>query len=189
MAIILRLICLILFIVRAQIEGLVNDAIFFMIERPHYLNYIYQINPSYHVGSRFPLDVIKNIRLVYSEPPEACKKLLNYGEVRGNVVLIERGGCSFLEKVINAEDAGATITLITDSKSGDDTFIDMIADGTSRKTNIPAAYLPGVSGKRIRNHLLYKNDVLLIQIPLNYTTKSFKDSSLLQITKPPWELW
>lgn len=38
------------------------DGIFFLIERPTKLNYIYQINPSYHIGAKFPDYVIEVVR-------------------------------------------------------------------------------------------------------------------------------
>jgi len=53
--------------------------------------------------------------------------------------------CPFIDKVLNAEKAGAKMAIVTDSASGTDDFIDMISDDGT-KSSIPAAYLPGVSG-------------------------------------------
>lgn len=54
--------------------------------------------------------------------------------------------CPFVVKVKNAQKAGARIALVTDSAAGTDDFIDMVLDETNQKADIPAAYLPGVSG-------------------------------------------
>jgi hypothetical protein len=45
--------------------------------------------------------------MVYSDPPEGCSELEQ--PLAGEVVLLERGGCPFVEKVLNAERAGAKI--------------------------------------------------------------------------------
>jgi hypothetical protein len=36
--------------------------------------------------------------------------------------------------------------LVTDSKGGGEEFIEMVADETTRKASIPAAFLPGQNG-------------------------------------------
>eukprot|EP00960_Hanusia_phi_P045180 757078-Hanusia_phi.AAC.2 len=45
-------------------------------------------------------------RLVRSNPPIANKELVNEHQVRGNVVYIKRGGCSFTKKARMAQRAG-----------------------------------------------------------------------------------
>uniref|UniRef100_A0A914RCL3 PA domain-containing protein n=1 Tax=Parascaris equorum TaxID=6256 RepID=A0A914RCL3_PAREQ len=54
--------------------------------------------------------------------------------------------CSFAKKALMASKAGARFALITDSAAGTDDWIDMVGDGTAQKSDIPVAYLPGVSG-------------------------------------------
>uniref|UniRef100_A0A183FG86 PA domain-containing protein n=1 Tax=Heligmosomoides polygyrus TaxID=6339 RepID=A0A183FG86_HELPZ len=59
--------------------------------------------------------------------------------------------CSFVEKIINAENAGALIALVTDSHaefscSGGDEYVDMVTDGSERQAGIPAGYVTGASG-------------------------------------------
>ncbi|KAL3070885.1 hypothetical protein niasHT_001971 [Heterodera trifolii] len=162
-----------------------EEGIFFQVDKPTKLAYIYQINPSYQIGGRFPTYTIQDISLVYAEPPEGCQKLSNKF-IEGEAVLLERGGCPFVEKVLNAQKAGAAIALITDSTSGGDDFIDMVSDDTHRRGDIPAAWLPGVSGRRLRQYLVYEKPELWIQIPLNYTNRSLRDTFA---SKPPWELW
>lgn len=87
---------------------------------------------------------------------------------------------------MNAQKAGAKIAIVTNSAEGSGEFIDMVMNDTNnKKAKIPAAYLPGINGKRLREYLLYEKPVLLIQIPLNYTVTYLENVHF----KPPWELW
>ncbi|CAK5075588.1 unnamed protein product [Meloidogyne enterolobii] len=140
-----------------------DEGIFFQISEPENLAYLYQ-----------------DASMTYSDPPEGCEELSsNYGEV----ILLERGGCPFIDKVLNAQKAGAKIAIITDSEVGSDDFIDMVSDDTNRKANISCAWLPGNSGRRIRQYLLYTNPSINIDIPLNYTNKPLRDT---YSSKPHW---
>ncbi|CAK5066765.1 unnamed protein product [Meloidogyne enterolobii] len=221
-----------------------DEGIFFQISEPENLAYLYQINPSYHIGQKFPDYPLRDASMTYSDPPEGCEELSsNYGEV----ILLERGGCPFIDKVLNAQKAGAKIAIITDSEVGSDDFIDMVgyfiflnflyfllgifstflfdsidrhysylilfliwrcwglsinpvikfsalvrnrvpgafsvSDDTNRKANISCAWLPGNSGRRIRQYLLYTNPSINIDIPLNYTNKPLRDT---YSSKPHW---
>mmetsp|Transcript_47582 Transcript_47582/g.149069 ORF Transcript_47582/g.149069 Transcript_47582/m.149069 type:complete len:624 (-) Transcript_47582:578-2449(-) len=54
-------------------------------------------------------------RLVRSNPPLANKELQNEHQVRGNVVYIKRGGCSFTKKARMAQRAGAVAMVVANS--------------------------------------------------------------------------
>jgi subtilisin family serine protease len=43
---------------------------------------------------------------------DACEPLVNDNDVSGNIAFIQRGGCSFQDKIENAEAAGAVATLV-----------------------------------------------------------------------------
>lgn len=45
--------------------------------------------------------------LVFAQPRKSCSPLDNSDMVAGRIVLIQRGGCMFAEKVRNAQNAGA----------------------------------------------------------------------------------
>lgn len=45
-------------------------------------------------------------------PTEACNALTNGGAMTGNVALIDRGSCAFVDKVLNAQNAGATACVV-----------------------------------------------------------------------------
>ena len=56
-------------------------------------------------------------------------------------------GCSFLSKAMEAEHAGAIAVIITDNDiTNDDTLIEMITDGSSNTSNIPAFFMLGKDG-------------------------------------------
>ncbi|PAV85313.1 hypothetical protein WR25_13103 [Diploscapter pachys] len=170
----------------AQLCWSVEEPLFFLITYPEKLAYTYQMQPSYSVGVRFPSYSFKKVSLAYAYPPHGCSPLKN--KLGPNqVLLLERGECSFVDKVIHAEEAGALIALITDSKAGSDEFVDMITDTTQRRAGIPAAYITGASGRRIRDYLLYSDmsTKVLMTIPLNHSTTSLRNIP----SKPPWELW
>lgn len=55
------------------------------------------------------------VKLVRAEPADASADLTNVDKVRGNVVLIERGGCSFTTKARRAEEAGAASMIVVNN--------------------------------------------------------------------------
>ncbi len=60
---------------------------------------------------------------------------------------IERGECSFVSKVIRAQEAGAVAVIVTEmNEENDEFFISMVDDTTKRQTFIPAGYLLGKNG-------------------------------------------
>ncbi|KAI6202355.1 PA domain-containing protein [Aphelenchoides besseyi] len=160
------------------------DSLFFTIESPESLKYMYEINPSYSIGSRFP-EKVHTVAFFYADPPEACSPLKNSLQIRGEAVLIERGECSFVEKAVNGYIAGAAFIIVTDSNNASDTIINMVSDDTGRYVNVPIAYLPGVSGRKLRQFFLYEGDSMTINIPMNMTFKAMREA----LNRPPWELW
>ena len=60
---------------------------------------------------------------------------------------IERGECSFVSKVIRAQESGAAAVVIADlDGDNDEFFISMVDDTTKRKAEIPAGFLLGKNG-------------------------------------------
>ncbi|CAD5224355.1 unnamed protein product [Bursaphelenchus xylophilus] len=165
-------------------KTLISESLFFQIDHPESLQYAYEFLPSYQIGVRFPSRT-SEMYMILADPIEACEPLKNDLDVADNVVLVERGTCSFVDKALNVERAGGKIIMITDSKNGTEGFIDMIKDETGTTSHIPAGYLPGNNGRRMREYLNYEGDYIKIRIPFNYTTKRFREN----LNKPPWELW
>ncbi|VDK50028.1 unnamed protein product [Anisakis simplex] len=161
----------------------IGKALFFYIEKPRKLAYTYEVRSSEEIGAPFPERPHKHIALRYAQPPNGCTKMEPLDDQV--VLLIERGDCSFILKARMASAAGAQFAIITDSAAGTDDWIEMIGDGLNQKSDIPVAYLPGISGRRIREHLLYGGEVITVTIPLNYSSLLLSDVP----RKPPWELW
>jgi hypothetical protein len=57
----------------------------------------------------------RTVELVGAKPPSGCE-LANAKEVVGKVVLVQRGGCMFVEKAKAAQDAGAIAIIITNNQ-------------------------------------------------------------------------
>jgi subtilisin family serine protease len=53
--------------------------------------------------------------LVHADPPRACEPIENGSALLGNVALIDRGGCLFVDKVANAEAVGAIAVVMVQS--------------------------------------------------------------------------
>lgn len=166
---------------------IINGDVFFEILEPEELEYTYRLKPAKDFGGSFTTDFFKQKKwnlLVFAEPSEACTPLENGDMLYGNIALIERGECTFLTKVIMAEQAGAIGAIITDTTSdlSDDYFIEMVHDNSTRDTNIPAGYLLGRNGRMIINTLhRYGLDRAIIKLPKNLT---FTPPEL--INHPPW---
>ncbi len=56
--------------------------------------------------------------LVYVEPNEACDPITNGAEIDGNIALIDRGNCDFVDKVIAAQDEGAIAVVVCNNVGG-----------------------------------------------------------------------
>ncbi|MEO1574804.1 MAG: S8 family serine peptidase, partial [Pseudomonadota bacterium] len=83
----------------------------------------------------------------------ACRDLLNALAVRGNVVLVARGGCSYEDKYANAQQAGARAILAYNDGASDEPFI-MGGVGLSGKTfTIPGLMISGTNALRLQNAL------------------------------------
>lgn len=165
---------------------IINGDVFFEITDPKELEYTYRLKPAKDFGGSFTKDIFKQKlhNLVFAQPSEACTELENSNQLAGNIVLIERGVCTFLTKAIMAERAHAIGVIITDTKynSNEDYLIEMVHDNTSRDTNIPAGYLLGRDGRVIFKTLIKRGlDRATIKLPVNLT---FTPPEL--INHPPW---
>ena len=71
------------------------------------------------------------------------------------MVLIKRGGCSFMEKSYNAQDNGAVGAIIYNNDENDiDSNIDMVNDESGRQIDIPVLWLVGRNGHMMVDSML-----------------------------------
>jgi len=83
-------------------------------------------------------------------PFDACTPLTNPAAVSGKIALLDRGTCSFIVKVKNAQDAGAIAVLVADNVAGSPPGG---LGGTDPTIVIPSARITKVDGAAIRTAL------------------------------------
>lgn len=74
------------------------------------------------------------------------------------IVVVERGNCSFVTKIRNAEHAGARLVLIIDDKDEDIENVILIDDGNGNGIRIPAMLLTKKDGGIIKKFLIEKQE-------------------------------
>lgn len=79
--------------------------------------------------------------------PQACSAL-PANSLSGDVALIARGTCTFVQKIQDAQNAGA-IGVVVSNNPGDDTLVVMSAGGTG----IPATFIGYDDGQTIRHYI------------------------------------
>ena len=99
--------------------------------------------------------------VVVSDPVDGCATLANPSEIAGNIALIERGDCFFVDKVHNAQDAGATAVIITNNvPEGTVTM-----GGTNPDITIPSLMISLDDGDRLRDSDGESVNVIFVGVP------------------------
>jgi len=76
-------------------------------------------------------------------PVDGCSPITNMDAVRGKVALIERGNCQFVQKVFNAQQAGAVAVLVANNGPSGSFKMTYSGEGSSvSNIMIPAASMP-----------------------------------------------
>lgn len=92
--------------------------------------------------------------LIRAVPHDACKELDNSDVVKGHIVVIDRGDCTFAQKAINAERAGAVGALFINNHEG--TPFTMTDDRYNPSgVNIPLTLLSKDDGQRVLNTMAH----------------------------------
>lgn len=68
-------------------------------------------------------------------------------------VLVTRGNCSFVQKVRNAERAGASLVIVVDDRSENITNVIMGDDGTGSGIRIPSMLIGKESGELLEMYM------------------------------------
>lgn len=79
-------------------------------------------------------------------PNELCDAAVNDAQLNGNIALIYRGNCTFVQKVLNAQDAGAVAAIVINNIA-DDGFFDM--GGSSNSITIPSVMVSLEDGNNL----------------------------------------
>jgi len=87
-------------------------------------------------------------------PEEGCDELENSEDVKGNILLIERGTCFFQDKIDNAEKAGASAVIVVNREGTGLISMNVVS-------KIPAVMISFEDGERIRQALVSGQNVTL----------------------------
>ena len=79
-----------------------------------------------------------------ANPTRACQPLMNFPD--GAIALVDRGTCTFVQKVTNAQNAGAVAVIIANDTDAAPTAL----TGTAPDITIPSAMISRFDGQRIR---------------------------------------
>jgi len=71
-------------------------------------------------------------------------------DLKGKVALIDRGDCTFVEKCLNAQNAGAVAVIIADNETN---AFPIIMGGTAPEITIPVMMISYQDGQRLKEHL------------------------------------
>ncbi|MGB6035265.1 MAG: T9SS-dependent M36 family metallopeptidase, partial [Cryomorphaceae bacterium] len=111
----------------------------FTVNEPATIAASYPSSASATFGPGFPDEGLTG-NLVLAEDSEVpvtngCSEITNGEEVSGNIAILYRGGCSFAEKVLFAQEVGATGVIIINNIVGEDPIT---PGGASTEVNIPS---------------------------------------------------
>ena len=73
----------------------------------------------------------------------------NANQVQSPIVIVERGGCTFVTKVRNIAHAGAKAAIIIDTNNENITLVTMSDDGTGAGLRIPAVLVSKSDGAKL----------------------------------------
>ena len=90
-------------------------------------------------------------RLVRVLPSLACDPIQNASEIQGNIALVDRGTCFFLDKIRSLQAAGARAVVVVNNVDGPP--IVMGASGDASDIAIPAVMISRADGDRIKARL------------------------------------
>lgn len=82
---------------------------------------------------------------------DACSAISNAAALAGNIALVDRGTCTFVQKALNVQAAGATGMIVADNRR--DTCFPPSLGGNSAAVNIPSISLSQDDGNALRAQL------------------------------------
>ncbi|XP_067377573.1 protease-associated domain-containing protein 1-like [Channa argus] len=170
----------------SRMSGLaINELLYFRVISPEDIRYIFSAAPAKDFGGHFRSSY-DEIFLVPADPADGCSALTNGEIIQGQIILVERGGCSFVQKARHAEEAGGKAVLIADNAVDNDSqYLDMVTDGSTTRPSIPALFLLGRDGMMIRRSLQRRAlPWAVISIPVNVSSLAS-----FPLNQPPWTVW
>ncbi|MFQ5856383.1 MAG: S8 family serine peptidase [Anaerolineae bacterium] len=89
--------------------------------------------------------------VVYTEPAKACEEITNIEAIDEKIALVDRGDCTFVTKVRNAQTAGAVAVIVVNNVAGPP--IGMADDGSGSDITIPTVMISQSDGDLIKGEL------------------------------------
>jgi hypothetical protein len=78
---------------------------------------------------------------------EGCDSIINPNEVNGQIAVIYRNSCSFVQKLLNAQEAGAVAAIIVNRE---DALLGMLGDAVDGiNVTIPAVFISNIDGANL----------------------------------------
>lgn len=97
-------------------------------------------------GSYDPVNVFANTKVEYVDCGIGAVEDFNGKELSGKIALIIRGGLTFVEKIQNAQNAGAAGVIVYNHTTGGDEMINMMYPDDGK---IPAMFVGNTDGKKL----------------------------------------
>ena len=108
---------------------------------------LYPVQPAQFGPTLTTTGVTGNV--VYASPANGCSALTNGAQISGNIALIDRGTCTFVVKVKNAQLAGATAVIVANNVSSGLPGM----GGTDATIVIPSVGITQADGNKIKANL------------------------------------
>ncbi|NJL12991.1 MAG: hypothetical protein HC913_08355 [Microscillaceae bacterium] len=105
--------------------------------------------------------------VVLAQPNLACEPFTNASSINGKIALVDRGECTFVQKVLNAQNAGAIAVIVVNNQAGPPINL----GGTEPAITIPSIMVSQSDGQ------LLKDNIASLQVTLT-DNRNYLDSSL-----------
>jgi hypothetical protein len=119
----------------------------------------YQVGTADFGPALFSPGITGNV--VQASPADGCSALANAGSISGKIALIDRGTCTFVTKVKNAQNAGATGVIVANN------VVDGLQGmgGTDATISIPSVLISLADGNSIKSQLVASPNATLFLDP------------------------
>ena len=105
------------------------------------------------LSHRYPL---VDSQTVSADNAQGCQ-VWSPRSLTASMLLVERGGCPFAQKIENAQNAGAAAVMVYNHASGGDSLLAMSADSAPRSIRIPSIFVSHGAGQTLASILQSKN--------------------------------
>jgi hypothetical protein len=130
-----------------------------------------------------PLDYIQE-EIVIANPLDGCSTLSNTENIKGKIVLIEKGSldgsnCDYLKKVSEGQTAGAKVVIVYNKDTGESNWTDDLitmnaTSGDISAIKIPSIFITASDGKKIKEFIENEKTTIKISKKTNVNVSGIK---------------